>query len=349
MSIPLPYDHNHNTDESSILFWNYIVGASGIQPSTLSNTDQIYTGRDEEQNSKLSIKEKSLTANLTREEFITEHFDKLSKELKVGFYDVMVLYSENDYLDAEKFRAHLEKDIFPEDPGKIKAVLYDGPELEGLSSSKLQHLDGGFQRCTFTFVFLTSQFVECDWCNLSSENCLMEAIYNKEKKWCVVPVYTVQRNKADFRIPMGLNSLKGINYYNSDDFYRKGVRRLIGDKIIKREENEIKHHQQRYDYLYKKVLEDIERDNRMQKQHEEKQSMLHQCYVEKERELFRSRSVMEQSRRNVMCPSGSASEFPKTAGESSHPPYFPPEFVSKRPSEGDNMSSMASKLGGKNN
>ena len=50
-------------------------GASGIQPSTLPNTDQIYTGRDEEQNSKLSINEKSLTANLTREEFITKHFD----------------------------------------------------------------------------------------------------------------------------------------------------------------------------------------------------------------------------------------------------------------------------------
>jgi hypothetical protein len=347
MSIPLPYDHNHNTDESSILFWNYIVGASGIQPSTLSNTDQIYTGRGEEQNSQLSIKEKSLTANLTREEFITEHFDKLSKELKVGFYDVMVLYSENDYLDAEKFRAHLENDIFPEEPGKIKAVLYDGPDLEGLSSSKLQHLDAGFQRCTFTFVFLTSQFVECDWCNLSSENCLMEAIYNKEKKWCVVPVYTVQRNKADFRIPMGLNSLKGINYYNSDDFYRKGVRRLIGDKIIKRKENEIKLDQQRYDYLFTKVREDIERKSSMQKQHEENQFMLLQ--YQKERDLFRSRSVMEQPRRNVMCPSGSASEFPKTAGESSHPPYFPPKFVSKQPSEGDNMSSMASKLGGKNN
>lgn len=345
MSILLPYDHNHNTDESSILFWNYIVGASGIQPSALPITDQIYTGRGEEQNSKLSINEKSLTANLTREEFIKEHFDKLSKELKVGFYDVMVLYSENDYSDAEKFRAHLENEIFPENPGKIKAVLYDGPELEGLSSSKLQHLDGGFQRCTFTFVFLTSQFVECDWCNLSSENCLMEAIYNKEKKWCVVPVYTVQRNKADFRIPMGLNSLKGINYYNSDDFYRKGVRRLIGDKIIKRKENEIKLHQQRYDYLFTKVREDIERDRRMQKQHEESQSVLLQC----QKDLFRSRSVMEQPRRNVMWPSGSASEFPKTAGESSHPPYFPPKFLSKQPSEGDNMSSMGSKLGGKNN
>lgn len=62
----------------------------------------------------------------------------------------------------------------------------------------------------------------------------MEFIYNFEKKWCVVLVYIVFRSKVNFKIFMGLNSLKGVNYYNDDDFYRRGFRRLIGDKVMVR-------------------------------------------------------------------------------------------------------------------
>ncbi|XP_063435473.1 uncharacterized protein LOC134716410 isoform X2 [Mytilus trossulus] len=316
------------------------------QPSAaVPSTEQFYTGREERQDSLSKPPPHSTSSSslpkLSREDFITQHYDKLPKELKVGHYDVMVLYSEADYQEAEHFRDHLEKDIFPTEPGKIKAVLYDGPELEGLSSSKLQHLDHGFQRCTFTFVYLTKQFVECDWCSLSSETCLMEAIYNKEKKWCVVPVYTVQRNKANFRVPMGLNSLKGINFYNADEFYRKGVRRLIGDKIYKRVESDKKHQEECYDYLVRKVQEDDAYERKLLADHEHKQRMMEINRIQSEREwkeYYRSQSMKEQTERNNVYTSGDG--YPKTAGNMTHPPSFPERF--KGPSEGDDTSSLKS-------
>ncbi|XP_052101369.1 uncharacterized protein LOC127735283 [Mytilus californianus] len=318
------------------------------QPSSsVPSSEQFYTGRQERPDSFSKPPPDSTSSSslpkLSREEFIQQHYEKLPKDLKVGYYDVMVLYSEADYHKAEEFRAHLEKDIFPNEPGKIKAVLYDGPELEGLSASKLQHLDHGFQRCTFTFVYLTKQFVECDWCSLSSETCLMEAIYNKEKKWCVVPVYTVQRNKADFRVPMGLNSLKGINFYNADEFYCKGVRRLIGDKIYKRVENDKKHQEECYNYLVRKVQEDMEYDLKLSAKHEYEQRMMEMKRIESERELkeyYRSQSMKEQSERNVVYASGGG--YPKTAGSMMHPPSFPEKYRFKAPTEGDDMSSLKS-------
>ncbi|CAC5378230.1 unnamed protein product [Mytilus coruscus] len=318
------------------------------QPSSsVSSSEQFYTGREERSDSLRKPSPDSTSSSflpkLSREEFIHQHYEKLPKELKVGYYDVMVLYSEADYQEAEYFRAHLEKDIFPNEPGKIKAVLYDGPELEGLSASKLQHLDSGFQRCTFTFVYLTKQFVECDWCSLSSETCLMEAIYNKDKKWCVVPVYTVQRNKAEFRVPMGLNSLKGINFYNADEFYCKGVRRLIGDKIYKRIENDKKHQESCYNYLVKKVQEDDDYDRRLLAEHEHKQRVMEMKRIESDREwkeYYRSQSMKEQSERNVVYASGGG--YPKTAGNMAYPPPFPTQFTSKAPTEGDDTSSLKS-------
>lgn len=257
----------------------------------------------------------------------------------------MLLYSEDDRGVTEDFKHHLENDIFPEKPGKIKAVLYDGPEFEGLSASKLQHLEAGFKRSTFTFVYLTKQFVECDWCALSSETCLIEAIYNKDKKWCVVPVYTVQRNKADFRIPMGLNSLKGINYYNPDEFYRKGVRRLIGDKIVKREENEERREQECYNYLKKKLHEESIEAQRKEAEHTLYMNRM-RFENERAREMLRSQSeshaeFIEQESKHVTYISGQ----PKTAGLMEQPRHFPSHYP-RGPREHGEMSILDSQKAG---
>ena len=177
---------------------------------------------------------------------IDKYYYRMPNFLKVGYYDVMILYSEVDREAAEEYKEHLQRDILLEKGHRVKCVLYDDDDMISLAGSKIKALEYGFQRCTFAFVYLTKSFCDCEWCAFSSEECLMEAIYNKEKKWCVVPVYTVARNKADFKIPMGLNSLKGVNFYNNDDFYRRGMRRLIGDKLHVRLKKESDHLDARY-------------------------------------------------------------------------------------------------------
>ena len=176
--------------------------------------------------------------------------DKMPTEIREDYYDAMILYTESDYQGAETFRQHLMNDIrdLPYN-AKCRALLYDAPELVGLSGSKLQSLDLSMQRCTYVFIYMTKDFIQDKWCTFSSESCLMRAIYDEERRWCVVPIYTQRRNELDFIVPMGLNSLKGINYYCNDEFYRRGVSRLIGDKIYHRLRLQKKHKNKQKEWL----------------------------------------------------------------------------------------------------
>lgn len=208
---------------------------------------------------------------------IDQYCDRMPSDVKIGYYDVMILYAEDDRILATKYRDHLMKDILLEGGRHVKAVLYDDEELVSIAGGKLKSLEYGFERCTFAFIYLTKSFCQCEWSTLSSEECLMESIYNPEKKWCVVPVYTVSRSKANFKIPMGLNSLKGVNYYNDDDFYRRGLRRLIGDKVMVRLAKNREHFRKQYNYACQ-----LRNDDMVKRKYEED---LHRYQEMKRKEL----------------------------------------------------------------
>lgn len=162
---------------------------------------------------------------------------EMPPEIRMGYIDVLILYCEEDRAAAERFKSHLINEIEVAD-GPVLTLLYDDAEMQSICGSKIQHLAKGVERSTYVFIFMTKNFIDDKWCEFSSESCLMEAITNPAKQWCVVPVYTEKRNSS-FRVPMGLNTLKGINYYNNDKFYRNGVSRLIGDKIsVRKQANE---------------------------------------------------------------------------------------------------------------
>lgn len=210
---------------------------------------------------------------------IRQYYDRLPSDVKIGYYDVMILYAEEDRELAEQYRDHLQNDIELDGGRRVTAVLYDDQEMVSLAGSKLKSLDYGFQRCTFAFIYLTKRFCQCEWSTLSSEECLMESIYNPEKKWCVVPVYTVARAKADFKIPMGLNALKGVNFYNNDDFYRRGLRRLIGDKVMVRLQKNQEHFRKQYKHACQLRNEDVVRrktEEDLKRYEEEKHRFLQQ-------------------------------------------------------------------------
>ncbi|XP_060570328.1 uncharacterized protein LOC132728666 isoform X2 [Ruditapes philippinarum] len=176
------------------------------------------------------------------EEELKQYENSMPPDIRLEYIDVLILYCEEDRKEAQKFQKHLREEI-PLSNGPIKTLLYDDSEMQAISASMIGHLEKVVQRSTYVFIFMTKNFIDDKWCEFSSESCLMEAITNPLKQWCVVPVYTEKRNTS-FRVPMGLNTLKGINYYNNDRFYKNGVARLIGDKIYVRikanEEHKIK-------------------------------------------------------------------------------------------------------------
>ena len=175
----------------------------------------------------------------------------MPNHLKVGYYDAMILYAEADREEATTFLNHL-RNIRLENGETIKAVLYDGPELLGLSGLKLEQLDKAFGRCSYTFVYLTKPLVKDVWCKISQESMLMRTVYDKDKqceKWRVVPVYTMRRVEYDFKIPFGINALNGIRYYDPDEFYRKGVVSLIEKTVPERIRKKRRLEQKRRDWV----------------------------------------------------------------------------------------------------
>ncbi|CAC5381173.1 unnamed protein product [Mytilus coruscus] len=257
----------HPQSEASCSVCN--AGAVRRLESSEHSTKQLYTDVGQRPDNSSKSPPDITGSSSQKTKFIKQYYEKLPKEYKVGYYDVMILYSSDDRSEAEKFCAHLKRDIYQNQPGKIKAVLYDGPEFEGISLSKFEHFEKGFKRCTFTFVYLIKQFVECDWSSFLAETCLMEAIYNPDKKWCFVPVYTVPIQRADFEIPIQIKPLKEIRYYNPDEFYLHCVRRLIGDKIYQRKENDKILEEKCFKFLVEKVGEDEANDQRLLNEHED--------------------------------------------------------------------------------
>ena len=87
-------------------------------------------------------------------------------------------------------------------------------------------------------LILTKSFVDDVWYKISGESILMRTIYDKKKNWRVVPVYTMRRLDCDFRIPLGINALKGINYFEKDKFYQDSVVSLIENTVQERKDKE---------------------------------------------------------------------------------------------------------------
>ena len=169
--------------------------------------------------------------------------------LKIKYYDVMVLYAEADRADATIFLRHLCNDIHLKDGSLIEAVLYDGQELSVLSGLKLEQLDMAFSRCSFTFLYLTKHFVEDFWCRISLGSLLMRTMYDQEKNWRVVPVYTMRMSLCDFIIPSGINVLNGIIYYDNDEVYRKSVASLIEKTVSERKLKDLRLIEKRKDWI----------------------------------------------------------------------------------------------------
>ena len=165
---------------------------------------------------------------------IKDNVDKDEDYINVDFYDVMILYAEEDRKEASAFRDHLQKDIKLSNGEPIKAVLYDEPELLSLSGMVFDRLGKAYGRCEYTFIYLTKNYVNDFSSKVKGESVLMRMI--EQESWKVVPVYTKRQDELDFDIPMGLNALKGVSYYANDNYYRAYVSRLIDNKILQRKE-----------------------------------------------------------------------------------------------------------------
>ncbi|XP_071098741.1 daf-12-interacting protein 1-like isoform X2 [Haliotis cracherodii] len=197
------------------------------------------------------------------EEDIQKLLNEMPPDMRVDFQDAMVLYCEEDRDRVMEFVDHFKEiSLFGVDTPKI--VLNDDIAIS--IGSKFKALEFGIDRCTYVFLYITDLFCRDSWSEYSSETCLMEAIHNPDKKWCVVPVFTEPKRRASFRIPPSLNSLKGIQYWTNDKFFRDSVQKLLEEKLYIRKKNERQLTRERKEWVTKYRIKKYEDEVQEQKE-----------------------------------------------------------------------------------
>lgn len=77
-------------------------------------------------------------------------------------------------------------------------------------------------------VFMTETLCTRHWVNYNN-TVTVNSMLSGNGPAILVPIFTATRAQAKFKVPLGLNCLKGLRYCDQDEFYRRSVRRtLIG-------------------------------------------------------------------------------------------------------------------------
>ncbi|KAH9524874.1 hypothetical protein Btru_028125 [Bulinus truncatus] len=172
--------------------------------------------------------------------------------LKEDNNDILIICAHEDMKAADDFKKHLEKDIVlyvEKKPIRPRVKLLENYSL----GSSWEYLDLAFEKTLYVFLYVTKDFCECTWTLLQGQACLVEAIRDPEKKWCVIPVHTKSRKNQNYKLPMMLGSLRPINYWveNVDQFYIESVRRLIDSKLSLLTQRDIDLDKKRIEYFRK--------------------------------------------------------------------------------------------------
>ncbi|XP_062609606.1 uncharacterized protein LOC134271423 [Saccostrea cucullata] len=133
---------------------------------------------------------------------------------------IVVIYAKEDGDEASTFKEHLQNDI-------LQSERNLNVEIKMLNDTEIKSLEESSEEARFAFLLLTKAFCEDSWPRVSQENYIRALLYGTEGKSTLVPIFTKNRGTADFRIPMGLNILKGLRYCDRDEFYKASMIKLL--------------------------------------------------------------------------------------------------------------------------
>ncbi|KAL8588732.1 hypothetical protein ACOMHN_042074 [Nucella lapillus] len=158
-------------------------------------------------------------------------------DLKVDYYDAMILYQNSDFPLVSKFLKRVNTDVRLNKVELPQVELYD-KILPHAGITRVGELDMTLDYCTYVLLFVTKRFCEEKWTEFAAQTALMNAIDSPESRWSVVPIFTEPKRHPTFKIPPSIRSLKGIQYWSEDNFYVDSLRKLLEDKVHVRLEKE---------------------------------------------------------------------------------------------------------------
>ena len=151
-----------------------------------------------------------------------ETYDKeVMCETSTGPIKILVIYGSTDRKIADGYCNHLRSDVFENK---------DNISLEVCDISNPLYIDDAFRTCDFVLVLITKCLCEKEWLHFSENQCVKDWMTSKNRKCTIVPVLTIRELDRKFRIPMDLNAIKGLKFYNNDKYYKEAIRRLLTNR-----------------------------------------------------------------------------------------------------------------------
>lgn len=159
-----------------------------------------------------------------------KYIEQMPDRLREENIDILIVNAESDRKAAAGFQNHLTKDILFYIHGQARRPRVR--LLDEVRHGSMDNLDFAFSKALYVFLYVTRDFCDEPWTLLRGQACLTEAIHDKNKQWCVVPIHTTSRRSQHYKLPMMLNSLRAITYWSGkqDQFYIEGVRKLLESK-----------------------------------------------------------------------------------------------------------------------
>lgn len=134
-------------------------------------------------------------------------------------YDITIIHAHEDTQDALEFKTHLITNVFASLRNVRISIISDDSMTESIVKA--------LTKSRFAFLFLTRSFCEESWPKLSQESVVRNVLYGDDSGCIIVPIFTMNRSDSTFKIPLGLNVLKGLRYCDRDQFYKASVIKLL--------------------------------------------------------------------------------------------------------------------------
>ncbi|XP_060589605.1 uncharacterized protein LOC132744834 isoform X2 [Ruditapes philippinarum] len=158
----------------------------------------------------------------------------------INFFDAAIVYDKNDYDNVTEFQqklVNLAKSELNED---LRIELFDSEEF---SQSKIMVVEDVLKKCSIVFAYLTSNFTSAELI-LFIEEAIGISRFGLgteqggcQNPWILKPVHTMPRKLRNYKTPVGLLTVNGIDWFDKHSLHTiKNIIEILRTAITQRKQ-----------------------------------------------------------------------------------------------------------------
>ncbi|XP_053377391.1 uncharacterized protein LOC123529032 isoform X2 [Mercenaria mercenaria] len=185
---------------------------------------------------------------------------QVSKEHIIKYFDAVIVYDKNDYSNVISFRNQLHSIVKSSLDEDLKIELFDSEEF---AQSKIMVVEDVIDRCSVVLIYLSSNFNSPELHLFIEEAIGLSRLgYNdpefqsgrttSRRQWVLKPVHTEPRKSRDYKTPLGLLTVNGIDWFDrSSSHTLNQIKGMMQTAIMQRKQREVEGNTSRtYEHVF---------------------------------------------------------------------------------------------------